>query len=69
MNCWPTKPDRTSRDVRDDVNHDDPGDEAWPAWAGIIPIRTELGTPAADPLVPRDVPAPVPTLPARPRAD
>jgi nitroimidazol reductase NimA-like FMN-containing flavoprotein (pyridoxamine 5'-phosphate oxidase superfamily) len=61
--------DEASAKIRDDVNHDDPGDEAWPAWAGIIPIRTELGTPVPDPLVAREVPPPVPTLPVRSTAD
>jgi nitroimidazol reductase NimA-like FMN-containing flavoprotein (pyridoxamine 5'-phosphate oxidase superfamily) len=57
--------DEASAKIRDDVNHDDPGDEAWSTWAGIIPIRTELGDPRADPLVAAGTPAPVPALPAR----
>jgi hypothetical protein len=37
---------------RDDVSHDDPGDEAWPVWAGVIPLHTVAGTPEPDPSVP-----------------
>jgi uncharacterized protein len=40
-----------SAKIRADVNHDDPGDEAWPTWAGVIPLRTVAGTPEPDPLV------------------
>ena len=54
-----------SAKIRDDVNHDAPGDEAWSTWAGIIPLRTELGAPRPDPFVAAGTPAPVPTLPAR----
>ena len=57
--------DEASAKIRDDVNHDDPGDEAWATWAGIIPLRTELGAPRPDPLVAAGTKAPVPTLPAR----
>ncbi len=41
-----------SAKIRDDVGHDDPGDETWPVWAGVIPVRTSLGTPEPDPFVP-----------------
>jgi uncharacterized protein len=41
-----------SAKIRDDVGHDDPGDETWPVWAGIIPVRTSLGAPEPDPFVP-----------------
>ncbi len=47
-----------SAKVRDDTAHDDPGDEAWPAWAGVIPVRTVLGTPEPDPFVPDGTPSP-----------
>jgi uncharacterized protein len=47
-----------SAKVRDDVSQDDPGDETWPAWAGVIPVLTALGTPEPDPDVPAGMPAP-----------
>ncbi len=47
-----------SAKIRDDVGHDDPGDETWPIWAGIIPIRTTTGTPEPDPYVTDGVPPP-----------
>jgi len=52
-----------SAKIRDDVSHDDPGDEAWPAWAGVIPLRTAAGTPQADPSVPADTPVPQVAVP------
>ena len=56
--------DEASAKIRADVNHDDPGDEAWPTWAGVIPLRTVAGAPSPDPLVPAGTRPPVPTLPA-----
>jgi nitroimidazol reductase NimA-like FMN-containing flavoprotein (pyridoxamine 5'-phosphate oxidase superfamily) len=50
--------DEASAKIRDDVNHDDPGDETWPVWAGVIPLQTGLGTPEPDPFVGDDIPAP-----------
>lgn len=50
--------EEASAKVRDDVNHDEPGDESWPAWAGVIPLHTAAGRPQPDPTVPDDVPAP-----------
>jgi uncharacterized protein len=61
--------DEASAKIRDDINHDEPGDEAWPAWAGVIPLRTALGTPAPDEFVADGMPAPVPTLPIRSTGD
>ncbi len=43
--------DEASAKIRDDTNHDDPGDEAWPTWAGVIPLRTVAGTPQPDAFV------------------
>lgn len=40
--------DEASAKVRTDGAHDDPGDETWPAWAGLIPIRTVRGEPEPD---------------------
>jgi hypothetical protein len=50
--------DEASAKIRDDVNHDEPGDEAWPTWAGVIPLSTVAGTPAPDPYVAEGGPAP-----------
>jgi uncharacterized protein len=52
-----------SAKVRDDVNHDEPGDEAWPAWGGVIPLRTAGGTPAPDEHVPAGTPPPIVAVP------
>ena len=48
-----------SAKIRADVNHDDEGDETWPAWGGVIPLRTVLGDPEPDPFTPAEMPAPV----------
>jgi hypothetical protein len=48
-----------SAKVRADGNHDDEGDETWPAWGGVIPVRTILGEPEPDPFTPDGMPAPV----------
>jgi nitroimidazol reductase NimA-like FMN-containing flavoprotein (pyridoxamine 5'-phosphate oxidase superfamily) len=47
-----------SAKVRDDVSHDDPGDETWPAWAGVIPLWMAAGEPEPDPDVPAGMPVP-----------
>lgn len=47
-----------SAKVRADINHDDEGDEAWPAWGGVIPVRTVLGEPEPDTFTPDGMPAP-----------
>jgi uncharacterized protein len=28
--------------------HDEPGDESWPAWAGVVPVSLVAGTPEPD---------------------
>ncbi len=38
--------------------HDEPGDEGWPAWAGVVPIGLVAGTPEPDDHVPAGMPAP-----------
>lgn len=38
--------------------HDDPGDESWPAWAGVVPVSLVAGTPEADEHVPGAMTAP-----------
>ena len=52
-----------SAKIRDDVNHDDDGDETWPTWAGVIPVRQVRGTPEPDEFVPAGSAAPKPRLP------
>jgi nitroimidazol reductase NimA-like FMN-containing flavoprotein (pyridoxamine 5'-phosphate oxidase superfamily) len=51
--------DEASAKIRADLNHDDEGDETWPAWGGVIPVRTVLGEPEPDPFTPDGMPAPV----------
>jgi nitroimidazol reductase NimA-like FMN-containing flavoprotein (pyridoxamine 5'-phosphate oxidase superfamily) len=52
-----------SAKVRADVNHDDEGDETWPAWGGVIPVRLVRGEPEPDPSVAPGTPAPEVRLP------
>ncbi len=47
-----------SAKIRDDTGHDDPGDETWPVWAGVIPLHTERGEAEPDPLMRDGVPLP-----------
>lgn len=47
-----------SAKVRDDTSHDDPDDEDWPAWAGVIPLRTVPGAPQPHASVPEGLPVP-----------
>jgi nitroimidazol reductase NimA-like FMN-containing flavoprotein (pyridoxamine 5'-phosphate oxidase superfamily) len=37
-----------SAKIRAEENHDDPGDETWPTWAGVIPLQTVAGPPEPD---------------------
>ncbi|HEY6571429.1 MAG TPA: pyridoxamine 5'-phosphate oxidase family protein [Candidatus Limnocylindrales bacterium] len=57
--------DEASAKIRADVNHDEPGDEAWPVWAGVIPLQTVTGAATPDPVNPVGTAVPVPTLPVR----
>jgi uncharacterized protein len=52
-----------SAKLRADVNHDDEGDETWPAWGGVVPVRMVRGAPEPDPFVPDGMPAPDIRLP------
>lgn len=52
-----TSIDEASAKLRQGGPHDEPGDETWPVWAGVIPVRTLVGPPEADPLVPDGMPA------------
>ena len=40
--------DEASAKVRNGPPGDDAEDYAWPVWAGVIPMRTQILTPAAD---------------------
>ena len=40
-----------SAKVRAEGAHDDPGDETWPVWAGVIPVRTVREAPEPDEFV------------------
>jgi nitroimidazol reductase NimA-like FMN-containing flavoprotein (pyridoxamine 5'-phosphate oxidase superfamily) len=52
-----------SAKVRADINHDDPEDESWPTWAGVIPVRLVRGNPEPDAFVTAGTMAPEPRLP------
>ncbi len=47
--------DEASAKIRDTGVGDDPGDETWPAWGGVIPVRQVLGIPEPDAFVPSGV--------------
>ena len=38
--------------------HDEPGDESWPVWAGVVPVSLVVGTPEPDEHVPAAMTAP-----------
>jgi nitroimidazol reductase NimA-like FMN-containing flavoprotein (pyridoxamine 5'-phosphate oxidase superfamily) len=40
-----------SAKIRDEGAHDNEGDETWPVWAGVIPVRTVRGEPEPDEFV------------------
>jgi hypothetical protein len=48
-----------SAKVREGGPHDDPGDEAWPTWAGVIPLRGVAGPAEPDEHVPSGMEPPV----------
>jgi nitroimidazol reductase NimA-like FMN-containing flavoprotein (pyridoxamine 5'-phosphate oxidase superfamily) len=50
--------DEASAKIRAEGNHDDEGDETWPVWAGVVPIRLVRGDPEPDPFVPHGMPEP-----------
>ncbi|MDR3545400.1 MAG: pyridoxamine 5'-phosphate oxidase family protein [Candidatus Limnocylindrales bacterium] len=47
-----------SAKIRADGAHDEPGDETWPAWAGVIPVSLVARTPVPDQHVPAGMAAP-----------
>lgn len=50
-----------SAKIRADGPHDEPGDETWPIWAGVLPLRTIAGPPEPDAYTkPGLVPPPTP---------
>jgi len=44
--------------IRSGPPKDDEEDYSWPVWAGVVPVRTVHGPPAADPRLPADVAVP-----------
>jgi nitroimidazol reductase NimA-like FMN-containing flavoprotein (pyridoxamine 5'-phosphate oxidase superfamily) len=50
--------DEASAKIRAAGVHDEPGDETWPVWAGVVPVRTTLGAPEPDAFVPDGMPVP-----------
>jgi nitroimidazol reductase NimA-like FMN-containing flavoprotein (pyridoxamine 5'-phosphate oxidase superfamily) len=50
--------DEASAKVRAAGVHDEPGDETWPVWAGVVPVRLTLGEPRPDEFVPEGMPVP-----------
>ncbi len=52
-----------SAKIRADVNHDDEGDESWPAWAGVVPVRLVRDEPQPDGNVAGGIASPVVRLP------
>lgn len=55
--------DEASAKIRDTGLVDDPGDETWPAWGGVIPVRMVRGEPQPDEHVTPDVPLPEVRIP------
>jgi nitroimidazol reductase NimA-like FMN-containing flavoprotein (pyridoxamine 5'-phosphate oxidase superfamily) len=49
-----------SAKIRADGPHDEPGDESWPIWAGVLPLCTAAGPPQPDQFVAAGL-APPPT--------
>lgn len=52
-----------SAKVRDTGLVDDPGDETWPVWGGVIPVRLVRGEPVPDGHVPDGMPRPEVRIP------
>ncbi len=50
--------EEVSAKVRSGPPLDDEADYALPVWAGVVPVRTVLGTPEPDPRLAPDVPVP-----------
>lgn len=52
-----------SAKIRDEGSHDEPGDETWPVWAGVIPVTTVRGDPEPDEFVAPGTPGPQVRIP------
>jgi len=42
----------SSAKIRAEGGHEEPGDESWPAWAGVVPVGLVAGAPQPDEHVP-----------------
>jgi nitroimidazol reductase NimA-like FMN-containing flavoprotein (pyridoxamine 5'-phosphate oxidase superfamily) len=47
-----------SAKIRADGAHDEPGDETWPVWAGVVPVSMAEGEPEPDAFVPTGMAVP-----------
>jgi uncharacterized protein len=56
-----------SAKIRAEENHDDPGDETWPTWGGVIPLRVVAGEPEPDSFVEGGADTPAFRLPGESR--
>ena len=56
-----------SAKIRAEENHDDPGDETWPTWGGVIPLRVIASEPQPDPFVDGGAETPAFRLPGESR--
>jgi uncharacterized protein len=54
---WTTISEASAK-LRVDGPHDEPGDETWPAWGGLIPVETRLAPSEPDEFVPEGMPEP-----------
>ncbi len=52
-----------SAKVRAEGVHDDADDEAWPVWAGVVPVRMVRGEPEPDEFTPPGTPEPIVRVP------
>jgi hypothetical protein len=50
--------DEASAKIRADGVHDEPGDETWPVWAGVVPVTLAAGEPVPDAFVPEGMAVP-----------
>lgn len=58
-----------SAKIRAEGVHDEPGDETWPAWAGIVPVGLVAGPPEPDEHVPAGLAPPAYLPPPGARLD
>ncbi len=55
--------EEASAKIRADANHDDEGDETWPTWGGVVPVRMVRDEPQPDEHVASGMAAPAVRLP------